>query len=80
MAIARKPWRPDLSGEELLLRVIMQGTSEIDAMRAAGPPTYLSASMPLVRLPEEVGRPQGVRSIHFRRGADVIALKNNAAH
>jgi oxaloacetate decarboxylase alpha subunit len=70
---------PGVSDEELLMRVIMQGTSEIDAMRASGPPRqYHSSSTPLVTLLEELTRHSGVRSVHIRRGRDSISLQNRS--
>lgn len=68
-----------VSDEEFLLRVIMQGTSEIEAMRKSGPPKRYTSDMPLVRLLEELGKYEGVRSIHIRRGSDSISLRNNSA-
>jgi oxaloacetate decarboxylase alpha subunit len=70
---------PGVSDEELLMRVIMQGTSEIDAMRASGAPQqYFSSSTPLVTLLEELTRHRGVRSVHIRRGRDSISLQNRS--
>jgi oxaloacetate decarboxylase alpha subunit len=67
---------PGVSDEELIMRVIMQGTSEIDAMRAAGAPKqYFSGSIPLVTLLEELKKHDGVRSVHIRRGRDSISLQ-----
>jgi oxaloacetate decarboxylase alpha subunit len=70
---------PGVSDEELLMRVIMQGTGEIDAMRASGPPKqYYSSSTPLVTLLEELTKHSGVRSVHIRRGRDSITLQNRS--
>jgi oxaloacetate decarboxylase (Na+ extruding) subunit alpha len=70
---------PGVSDEELLMRVVMQGTSEIDAMRASGAPRqYFSSSTPLVTLLEELTRHRGVRSVHIRRGRDSISLQNRS--
>jgi len=71
---------PDLSDEELLLRVIMAGTSEIEAMRASGPPRKYSADMPIVRLLDELRRHEGVRSVHISRGNDTLTLRQQTAH
>jgi oxaloacetate decarboxylase alpha subunit len=72
---------PGVSDEELLMRVIMQGTSEIDAMRAAGAPKqYYSSSTPLVMLLEELKKHNDVRSIHIRRGRDSISLQNRSVN
>ena len=70
---------PDTSDEELLMRVIMQGTSEIDAMRASGAPKqYYSSNMPLITLLEELKKHSGVRSVHIQRGDDSISLQNRS--
>jgi oxaloacetate decarboxylase alpha subunit len=69
-----------MSDEELLLRVIMGGTNEIEAMRASGPSRkYYSADTPLVALLDELRKHEGVRSIHIRRGNDSISLAQHAA-
>jgi len=61
--------------------VIMQGTSEIDAMRAAGAPKqYYTSDTPLVRLLDELGKYQGVRSVYIQRGGDSISLQNHMAN
>jgi oxaloacetate decarboxylase alpha subunit len=70
-----------VSDEEFLLRVIMQGTSEIDAMRASGPPPqYFSGEMPVVQLIEALKRHDKVRSVHISLGRDSIALRNGSVH
>jgi oxaloacetate decarboxylase alpha subunit len=69
---------PGVSDEELLMRVIMQGTSEIDAMRASGAPRRYDSTMPLVTLLEELTKHSGVRSVHIRRGRDSITLQNRS--
>lgn len=72
---------PGVSDEELLLRVIMQGTGEIEAMRAAGAPRkYYDSNTPLIRLLEEIGKHEGVRSVHIRRGNDSISLQNQSVN
>lgn len=71
---------PGLSDEELLMRVIMQGSAEIDAMRASGAPkTYGTKSLPLAALIEEVGKRPGVTSVHISRGSDSVLLQNRSA-
>jgi len=70
---------PGVSDEELLMRVIMQGTSEIDAMRASGAPKqYYSGNTPLITLLEELKKHSGVRSVHIQRGRDSISLQNRS--
>jgi oxaloacetate decarboxylase alpha subunit len=72
---------PSLSDEEFLLRVIMAGSGEIDAMRAAGPPKqYFTANMPIVTLMEELNKHTGVRSVHISRGRDSISLQNRSVN
>ena len=69
-----------VSDEELLLRVIMQGTSELDAMRAAGPPRqYFTSDTPTVKLLDELNKYEAVRSIHISCGRDSIAVQKRAA-
>lgn len=69
---------PDLPDEDLLLRAIMQGTSQIEAMRAAGPPKRYDASgMPLVALLGKLGERSEIRYVHIRRGDDSIQVRNN---
>jgi oxaloacetate decarboxylase alpha subunit len=70
---------PGLSDDELLLRVIMQGTSEIDAMRAAGlPRRYSSTGMPLLTLVEQLTQSTGIRYVRVQRGGDAITVQNRA--
>jgi oxaloacetate decarboxylase (Na+ extruding) subunit alpha len=71
---------PGISDEELLLRAIMQGTGEIDTMRAAGPPRrYSSAGMPLLTLVERLRETSAVRYVHVRRGPDSVVVRARAA-
>ena len=69
---------PGVSDEELLMRCIMQGTHEIDAMRAAGPPRRYTSDMPLLALVRELNRHSAVRYIRVQRGADSIVLRSSA--
>ena len=62
---------PGVSDEELLMRSIMQGTREIDAMRAAGAPRrYFTSDMPIVTLLEQLNKQATVRYVSIQRGAD----------
>jgi len=68
---------PGISDEELMMRAIMGGTKEIEAMVAAGPPKrYLTSDMPLVMLLNELKNHSGVRYIRVQRGPDSISLQN----
>ena len=70
---------PGVSDEELMMRCIMQGTREIDAMRAAGPPKrYYSSDMPLLTLLQELKTRAAVRYIKIQRGADSIVVQRRA--
>ena len=70
---------PGVSDEELLMRVIMQGTSEIDAMNAAGPPReYSAGGQPLILLLEELKRHKSVSTVHVSRGRDSITLQSHS--
>jgi oxaloacetate decarboxylase alpha subunit len=70
---------PGITDEELLLRAIMQGTGEIDAMRAAGPPRrYGSAGLPLLTLVERLRETSAIRYVRVQRGSDSVLLGNRA--
>ena len=70
---------PSVSDEELLMRAIMQGTREIDAMHAAGPPRhYAAGETPLLTLLQELKKHTGVRYIRIQRGADSILVGSRA--
>ena len=72
---------PGVSDEELLLRYIMKGEQEIEAMRAAGPyRRYDSTSMPLNALLGELGKHRKVRYIQVRKGANSIVVGKQAMH
>jgi oxaloacetate decarboxylase (Na+ extruding) subunit alpha len=67
---------PGVSDEEFLLRYIMKGGKEVEAMRAAGAPKqYCAASQPLVTLLRQLGRQQQTRYLYIRRGDESIALE-----
>jgi oxaloacetate decarboxylase alpha subunit len=69
-----------ISDEELILRAIMQGTQEIEAMHAAGTPrSCISGSRPLQALLRELGKHRSVRYIQVQRGADKLVLRNAGA-
>jgi len=68
-----------VSDEEFLLRYIMKGGQEIDAMRAAGRPRqYFDTSLPLITLLQELKKHSGVRYIHVERGGDSLAVENRS--
>jgi oxaloacetate decarboxylase alpha subunit len=70
---------PGVSDEEFLLRYIMKGEQEIEAMRAAGPPRqYFSASLPLLNLIQELKKHAGVRYVRIQRGGDSLAIQNRS--
>jgi oxaloacetate decarboxylase alpha subunit len=65
-----------VSDEDLLLRAIMQGDQEIEAMRGAGPARqYLGAGQPLARLMAALEKHKSVRYIHVSRGAGALTLR-----
>ncbi len=70
---------PGVSDEEFVLRYVMKGDQEVDAMHAAGRPRQFSASMPLVSLLKRLNEHTGVRYVHVRRGSDSLVLENRAA-
>ncbi|NQV54382.1 MAG: hypothetical protein HQ503_00860 [Rhodospirillales bacterium] len=68
-----------ISDEELLLRTIMAGNQEIEAMRAAGPARqYLTADQPLKTLLAELGKHKSVRYVQVQRGDNSITVQNRA--
>jgi len=68
---------PGVSDEEFLLRYIMKGTREIEAMRAAGRPRqYFSAAMPLLTLIRELEKCRQVRFVHVSRGGNSLSIGN----
>jgi oxaloacetate decarboxylase alpha subunit len=68
---------PTLSDEEFLLRYVLKGEGEIEAMRAAGPPRrYGSATSPLLKLIDELGKHKNVRYVHVRRGDHSLIVRN----
>ena len=70
---------PGVSDEELLLRYIMKGRQEIEAMRAAGAPReYRGAALPLPSLLKELARHKSVRYVSVQRGGDRLTLQNRS--
>ena len=71
---------PGISDEEFLLRYIMKGGQEIQAMRAAGPPKqYFTAGMPLLSLIQELAKHRSVRYVQVARGSNSIIVQNQAS-
>jgi oxaloacetate decarboxylase alpha subunit len=71
---------PGVSDEEFLLRYIMKGRDEIDAMHAAGPPRqYFNASMPLLTLIQELEKHRSVRYVQVQRGGDSVLIRSTGA-
>ena len=78
--IREKLGGPGISDEEFLLRYIMKGEQEIEAMRAAGPPRqYFSTAMPLLTLIQELGKQTSVRYVRVRRGSDSLLIQNQSS-
>ena len=70
---------PGVSDEEFLLRYIMKGSQELEAMRAAGPPRqYYHAGMPLLSLLQGLSRHKHVRFVHLQRGKDSFMVQEHA--
>ncbi len=73
----RKIGTAGISDEELMMRTIMGGAKEIEAMVAAGPPRrYLTSDMPLVRLIDQLKKHSRIRHVQIQCGADSISLGN----
>ncbi|MCC6949513.1 MAG: hypothetical protein IT539_17285 [Bradyrhizobiaceae bacterium] len=71
---------PGVSDEELLMRTIMQGTREIDAMRAAGAPKrYFTSNMPIVTLLDQLNKQSKVRYVSIQRGSESVVLQRRGA-
>jgi len=71
---------PGVSDEEFLLRYIMKGAEEIEAMHAAGrPKQYFNASLPLVTLLQELKKHAGVRYVRVQRGIDSLLIRNQSS-
>ncbi|OGA19413.1 MAG: hypothetical protein A3I01_16370 [Betaproteobacteria bacterium RIFCSPLOWO2_02_FULL_65_24] len=70
---------PGVSDEEFLLRYIMKGETEVEAMRAAGAPRqYFNASLPLLTLLQELGKHKAVRYINVQRSRDRLSVENRS--
>ena len=71
---------PGVSDEEFLLRCIMKGAQEVEAMSAAGPPKrYYNSALPLLTLLQELERHGKVRYVCVRRGGDSLTVQANAS-
>jgi oxaloacetate decarboxylase alpha subunit len=63
----------------LLLRYIMKGTKDIEAMRAADPPReYCSGNAPLLDLLQKLSKNTGVRYIQVQRGANSLLIEKRS--
>ncbi|OGA18308.1 MAG: hypothetical protein A3H32_12895 [Betaproteobacteria bacterium RIFCSPLOWO2_02_FULL_63_19] len=70
---------PGVSDEEFLLRYIMKGEAEIQAMRAAGPPKrYFNASLPLLTLVQELGKHRRIGYVKLQRGKDSLVVQGRS--
>lgn len=70
-----------VSDEEFLLRFIMKGEQEIQAMRAAGPPRqYYDTSLPLLTLIQELKKHTRVRYINLEQGANSLVIQNRSSN
>ena len=68
---------PGLSDEELVLRYVMKGDQEIEAMRAAGrPKRYFTAELPLLTLIHELEKCRQVRYVNLMKGSDTLSLQS----
>ena len=77
--IREKLGGPGVSDEEFLLRYIMKGAEEIEAMHAAGrPKQYFNTAIPLLTLIQELGKHRQVRYIRVQRGSDSLVVQNQS--
>jgi hypothetical protein len=68
-----------VSGEELVLRVIA-GEAAVETMLAAGAPKeYLSATLPLVRLIEELSKRKDCNQVFIEKKALTLRLERKPA-
>ncbi len=75
-AIRDKLGGPGVSDEEFLLRYIMNGREEIDAMRSAGPARqYLTSAVPLLELVRQLTSQKQVRYVQVRRASDSLVVE-----
>ena len=66
-----------MSDEELLMRFIMKGTSDIDEMRKAGAPRkYFSASTPLMELLNNLSKQPGIKHVQIKGHQGSLVLSN----
>ncbi len=73
----RKIGTAGISDEELMMRTIMGGAKEIEAMVAAGPPRrYLTSDLPLVKLIDQLKKHSRIRHVQIQCGADLLSLQN----
>ena len=71
---------PGVSDEELLLRYLMKGEQEIEAMRAAGQSRqYFNVSSPLLSLLQEFRKHKTVRYFQVQRGGNSLVIQNRSA-
>ncbi len=74
--VRQKICGPEVSDEEFLLRYIMKGESEIEAMHAAGPARqYFTAALPLRTLVDELAKQKTVRYVQIQRGAESLLVQ-----
>jgi len=78
----RKQFGADLSDEEFLLRYIMNGTTEIEAMREAtkdGPwKTFSCVDTPILNLIDELSKQPQVTQVQVNSGSKNLVLKKSA--
>lgn len=69
-----------MSDEEVVLRALMAGSAEVEAMREAGPPRrYLSADLPLLTLLRELSERRTIRYVRIERGGESLVVERQAA-
>ena len=69
-----------MSDEEVVLRALMKGSTEVDAMRKAGPPRHFTSSdSPLLSLLTELDKHRCIRYVNIQRGGDTLHLENRGA-
>ncbi len=77
--IREKLGGPGVPDEEFLLRYIMKGAEEVEAMHAAGRPRqYFNSSLPLVTLLQELNKRKSVCYVRVQRGIDSLLIQNQS--
>jgi oxaloacetate decarboxylase alpha subunit len=77
--VRQKLGGPSVPDDELILRFIVQEEKEIQAMRAAGPPTtYVTSANPLLMIIRELLQQEQMSYLHVEKSDFSLTLQNRA--